>query len=322
MTLRILKRTGVFLLLAVILGYLAVWRMAGHSPGDGDPAWQRTSARNKWSKFMGPPGGRLHYLETGRGPTVVLVHGYADSSYSWHRNIEALAAAGFHVLAPDLPGMGLSDPPRGRDFSPKALADALLTLLDDFNLKKVDWVGHSLGGGLTLYLAWQHPERVNRIIPVDPACYPDYKQRFLASMARAPILPAVIKPLLGPWVFHLGLRLNYFDPSRVSPALVSQKARSFRRKDFAANLIELGGDFFSNDFLTMSGVYSSINTPTLLIWGATDRLVSTENYARRLRADIPGARLKIIPKSGHLPHQEQAGTFNKLVVDFLKNGPL
>ena len=310
------KAIVIFLLLPLII-YGAMCLLALQSPGPGDTVWQNEVKAKDWAKRADLQSGSMYYLEAGSGVPVLLIHGFADSSYSWHKNIQTLSENGFHVFAIDLPGMGQSIPAAGFKYDPDSLVDSVIEFLDHKNLERVNIIGNSLGGSLALILALRHPARVLKLVPVDPACYRNSRHRLYSTVARNAWAAGFLKPLIGPWIFRVGLWRSYHDQSKVTEALISEKAQVFRRSDWVDNLINLGGSYFSQAFDDSTGQYGSIGAPTLLMWGATDRLIDPAKYAQRLHQDMPGSNLVVIEKAGHLPHQEQPRVFNELVIDFL-----
>src|SRR5438552_15258492 len=103
-------------------------------------------------------GSRLSYLTAGEGPVLLLVHGIASDSEAWRASLPLLARrAG--VIAPDLPGHGVSGKARG-DYSLGSLASSLRDLLVKLGHERVTLVGHSLGGGVAMQFAYMFPERM------------------------------------------------------------------------------------------------------------------------------------------------------------------
>src|ERR671923_3043829 len=91
---------------------------------------------------------RLHYVEAGDGPLIVLLHGFPEFWYGWRRQIGPLAAAGFRVIAPDQRGYNRSDkPPRVADYTTDKLARDVVAVLDALGIAKAAVVGHDWGGG-------------------------------------------------------------------------------------------------------------------------------------------------------------------------------
>lgn len=112
-------------------------------------------------------GVMLHTVMAGPsdGPLVILLHGFPEFWYSWRRQIEPLATAGFRVLVPDQRGYNLSDKPQGRRaYTPDVLADDVLGLATALGRSTFTVVGHDWGGVLAWHLADRHPERIERAV--------------------------------------------------------------------------------------------------------------------------------------------------------------
>jgi pimeloyl-ACP methyl ester carboxylesterase len=107
---------------------------------------------------------RLHYVEAGEGPLVVLVHGFPEHWYSWRAQIPALAAAGFRVVAPDMRGYNLSSRPRGvSSYSSDKLAADVAGLIEERGERSALLVGHDWGAAVAWMTAMNHPEFVERL---------------------------------------------------------------------------------------------------------------------------------------------------------------
>jgi epoxide hydrolase 4 len=122
------------------------------------------SKRGMAHRWVDVGGLRLHCVEAGTGPLVVLLHGFPEFWYAWRHQLPALADAGYRVVAPDLPGYNTSDkPPRVRDYRPRLLAQAVADLIVALGAGSATVAGHDWGGGLAWLLAMHHPERVERL---------------------------------------------------------------------------------------------------------------------------------------------------------------
>ncbi len=109
-------------------------------------------------------GVRLHYVEAGEGPLVVLLHGFPEFWYSWRHQIQPLVDAGFHVVAPDMRGYNLSDKPEGwRSYDMQFLAGDVAALICHFGVQRADVVGHDWGAAVAYGVAALHPESVRRL---------------------------------------------------------------------------------------------------------------------------------------------------------------
>src|SRR4029453_11043505 len=123
------------------------------------------SARGITHRWIEVGGLRLHCVEAGTGPLVVLLHGFPEFWYAWRHQLPALADAGYRVVAPDLPGYHTSDkPPRVRDYRPRLLAQEVADLILALGADSATVAGHDWGGALAWLLAMHHPERVQRLV--------------------------------------------------------------------------------------------------------------------------------------------------------------
>src|SRR5437588_3375061 len=128
-------------------------------------------------------GRRIAYRTGGSGPLLVLIHGITSNSATWDRVLPRLARR-YTVLAPDLLGHGRSDKLRG-DYSVGAHANTVRDLLDALGHRNATFVGHSLGGGVALQLAYQYPERVDQLVLVAPGGF----GREVSPLLRAASIP-------------------------------------------------------------------------------------------------------------------------------------
>lgn len=113
-------------------------------------------------------GIRIHYLQVGDGPDVVMVHGITGNLAVWHLQIVSALSDGFRILTYDLRGHGYSDtPPSG--YSPDAMAEDLLELIDALGIDRPVVIGHSYGADIALYFAARHPDRVREVIAIESA---------------------------------------------------------------------------------------------------------------------------------------------------------
>ena len=109
-------------------------------------------------KTIALSGVKVHYVEAGQGPVVLLLHGLGSSLDTWRRNVEPLADAGFTVLAPDLPGHGDSEKPDALDYGPRTAVDFTGQFLSALGVERASLVGNSAGGLVAALFALENPE--------------------------------------------------------------------------------------------------------------------------------------------------------------------
>jgi pimeloyl-ACP methyl ester carboxylesterase len=283
--------------------------------GPGDRQWNDAVEPLRHSLQM--DGYRLDYIDSGRGDPVLLVHGFADSTYCFHANFKPLVDAGFRAIAIDLPGLGRSEaPPEPFVYSIENLAGETLKFADRLGLGRFAIAGSSMGGGIALFLAERQPERVVRVIAFDPACFSLAGVRWM-PLAQNQTLSKAALSLATPLTVDLALHDVFWDSSQVNSAVVDEYSRPLAKPGYRNLLRRLIHEYFSAEFDAMTEHYDTIKSPTLLIWGENDRWVPPE-FGPRLQRLIPDAQLTFAPKCGHLPHQERPDIVNPLLIEFLK----
>jgi pimeloyl-ACP methyl ester carboxylesterase len=263
-------------------------------------------------KRESPP---LYFETRGHGPDLVLLHGLGASSFSWRHNLAALAANGFRVWALDLPGHGRSPAPRHAAYAAAALAAAVLDFLDTHALHQAVLAGNSLGGGLALLLARDHPERVPALVLLAPAAALR-RVPWIFYPLRLPVLGLPAAALLGPWIIPYALRLAYHRRELITPEVIAGYAAPFRE---LRRRLALGRVCRQLELLSLEQVASllqKIRQPVSLIWGAQDRILPMAQ-AHWLKAHLPQAELHLLSGVGHAPQEEAPEQVNKIIIAFL-----
>jgi pimeloyl-ACP methyl ester carboxylesterase len=236
-------------------------------------------------------GGRLRVLDGGTGAALLYLHGVGDLG-GWIPALDRLATA-YRVIRPDHPGFNGSDDLSVR--TPADIARVHARLLDLLGIDSVVVVGCSFGGWVATELALLEPERVTRLVLIDPAG-----------------MPADEVP---PQVLHLGpvesAPLTFSAPAMQAAARERSRvfdtatlARDVRNRETAARLA--GGPHLQDP--TLPERAAAIAQPVTILWGADDRIIPV-SHAASWTAAVPHAQLSVIPGAGHLPHAEQPGLF-------------
>ena len=266
-------------------------------------------------------GHRVSYRRAGWGPVIVLVHGITGSSQTWEHVIEPLAER-YTVVAPDLLGHGESAKPRG-DYSLGAYASGIRDLLAAIGHDRATVVGHSLGGGVAMQMAYQFPERCERLVLVSSGGL----GREVHLLLRAAVLPGseLVLPLLaapsligrldsvGAFLGRLGLRAgsDLDEMWRGFSSLQDAGARAAFIHTLRSIVDPRGQRVSATDRL-----YLAETVPFLLMWGERDPIipVSHGHEAHRL---VPTSRFEIFPEAGHFPHLEAPERFLDVLTDFI-----
>jgi pimeloyl-ACP methyl ester carboxylesterase len=278
---------------------------------------QEFSVEECWITLDDPPGARMRYLSVGSGPAVVLVHGLLGYSFSWRFVIPALAQRST-VYAIDLLGTGFSDRPPGQDYSFRASARRLLQFMDKTGVASCDLLGTSHGGAVAMVAAALAPDRVRRLILVDPvnpwSAHGKRLSAFLSSVLVAPIFLNVARRVRFLDKFYHG-RL-FGDRRRMPPDSVE----SYRKALSIPGSYEYGLAVlrsWNRDLRELESALPRIaHIPALLIWGSRDTAVDPAS-AGRLKQQFRDRRLVMFEGVGHLPYEETPEQFNDAVADFL-----
>ncbi len=265
-------------------------------------------------------GHRLSYRCGGQGPLLILIHGITNSSASWEP-ILALLERDFTVIAPDLLGHGDSAKPRG-DYSLGSFASLLRDCMLALGHERATIAGHSLGGGIAMQMAYQFPERVERLVLVSSGGL----GRQVTPVLRAVALPGaeLMLPLLasraivnagaavGGWIGKLGLRTGT-DIAEMAAGLASLQDIETRRAfvHTARSVIDVHGQRVD----ATDKLYLAAAVPTLIMWGDNDPIIPAR-HGIRAHELMPGSRLRIFEGGGHFPHHDDPVGFVTTLREF------
>ncbi len=268
-------------------------------------------------------GHRITYRTAGSGPVLLLIHGIAGSSATWGEVLPWLAER-YCVVAPDLLGHGDSAKPRG-DYSLGAYASGIRDLLGVLGHERATIVGHSLGGGVAMQLAYQFPERCERLVLVSSGGL----GRDVHWILRAAGLPGA------EWVLPLlcatGIRDTVDGVARflrraglrAAPDLeemwrgFSSFADAECRQAFVHTLrtiVDPGGQRVS----AADRLYLAAHVPMLIVWGERDGMIPVA-HGRAAHEAVAGSRLEVFPDAGHFPHRDAPRRFVEVLVDFMES---
>ena len=254
-------------------------------------------------------GIRVHVAHAGpaAGPVVLALHGWPQHWWMWRRLMPALAADGFHVLCPDLRGLGWSGSPADRDFRKARLVEDACAVLDAFGTSTAAVIGHDWGGWVGFLLARRRPERVSRLLAASIAA-PWRNARPRRGDAAFAYQPLVAAPKLGPALVR--------RPGFLAALMRAASGRSFEWRApeletfatvTASPSAALASSLYYRDFLTreLRGVRrdgrETLPMPVLQLVGTEDLVLS------RVAPPPPGAhwRLELVSDCGHFLFDEQ-----------------
>ena len=243
-------------------------------------------------RFLPVGGHGAFVLERGVGFPVLLVHGMGASHHTWRRNLDALAS-GFHVVAPDLPGYGLSQPGSGFAYTVTEYSDYLAAAMTALGIERAHVVAHSFGGAVAENLARTAPDRVARMVLIGSS---DLEHPIQADDNQK------TKHLF----LHSYRNKIAFDREAVAFARLVNRGGRIARTTRAVCAANLQGNRRTG----------RLPHPVLILWGSHDEIVLPEGAAR-LAGQFDDAEIRLIEDSGHACHEETSKPVNALIAEFL-----
>jgi pimeloyl-ACP methyl ester carboxylesterase len=269
-------------------------------------------------------GIELHVARGGEGPPVILLHGFPETWHSWHRQISALASAGFSVLAPDMRGYNLSDRPAGRRaYHLRHLVADVVALVRATGYPRAHIAGHDWGGIVAWTFAGEHPELLDKLVILNAP----HLRIYLEKVRRPPQmlrswyvlffqLPALPEYALSAWNFRavrdLFKRRGAFTDEEIEEyveALSHPGALTAGLNYYRANL---ASDARRIACAAVSGA------ETLVIWGELDPALGLE-LLDGLERVAPRVRVHRIPGASHWVQNEAPDEVNRVLTSFLRS---
>ena len=272
-------------------------------------------------------GVRLHYVEAGEGPLVVLVHGFPEFWFSWRFQIPALAAAGFRVVAPDMRGYNLSDKPKGVEgYALETLARDVERLIGALGEERAVIVGHDWGGIVAWAVAMLHPERVGRLVILNVP-HPERLSRGLrtprqllkssyAFFFQIPWLPERILRAGDFAIVRSVFRNDPVRPGTFGEDDIDRYVGALSRPGALTAAINYYRALARRAPVLARTLRRRIEAPVLVIWGQRDLFLVPE-LARPNPALVPDARVERLPDASHWVQQDRPEKVNALLLGFL-----
>lgn len=274
------------------------------------PRWEKVN----WSKAQRPgklidiDGVRLHYVEDGSGPAVVLIHGFGGHTFTFRHTVPALAKR-FRMVAVDLKGFGFSERPKGGDYSLTEQARLVLRLMHELTIESAAIVGHSMGGEVAMRVAATAPERVDRLVLAASVS----GERIWTPPPTPPFkaLLAISARLFGRRLF----KRMFYDPSNATDEARAGYTTPTRIRGYGDALYALAKDARHDKRID----YGNIRAPVLILWAERERILP-RLVLGKLNRRFPKAQLVTIDKAGHLLLEERSKECNEAILRFLAGG--
>jgi pimeloyl-ACP methyl ester carboxylesterase len=288
--------------------------------------WQARRTERKYppvGKFVSVDGVRLHYVEAGEGPPVVLLHGNASMLNDPALSILDPLSQKYRVIAFDRPGFGYSDRPKNRVWTPEAQAALLRDAFRALGIDRPVVYGHSFGALVAMAFAVSYPADIRAVVPASGYYYPTWRlDSAIAWMNDLPVIGSVLRntltPLEGVVFGKLAVRLM-FDPAPIPQAYETFPAGLALRPEQLRAAAEDGTTVRAWAKRTQ-GLYGDIHVPVMIVTGADDRVVGYRAHSLRLSREVPGAQLRILPGTGHMVHHTRPRDVVEAINDVFEMG--
>src|SRR5215217_1230995 len=281
-----MKKTRILVLLAIVLCFAAV--INAQTP-----------------KEVTIYGQKVHYLEAGSGPNLILLHGLGGSSQVWQFNIGPLAEK-YHVFVPDQIGFGKSDKPLV-NYRIRTYVDFLDQFCKQLKIERASLVGNSMGGWIAAAFTAAFPDRVDKLVLEDAAGYAPAKELDTRTFfGLNPTTREGMRVLVGKVFYNKMFQTDAAIDQAIAARLAA--GDGYTINSITESIIR-GEDFLDDTVKT-------IKRPTLIVWGREDGLVPLAE-GERFNKDIAGSKMVVLDQCGHVPNIEKAAEFNAAVIKFL-----
>lgn len=283
-------------------------------------------------------GVRLHYVEAGEGPLVVLLHGFPEHWYSWREQLPALVEAGYRVVAPDMRGYNRSEKPPGVSaYRIGQLVEDVRALIDHCGAESAHLVGHDWGGMIAWEVAARHPESVDRLVVMNaphPGAYrrelrePDSDQRRRSSYVlffQLPWLPELLFEFGGERLLKRLFREGAENPEAFDDGAIRRYAEACSRPGAMTGMLNYYRAAFRGTVRSAIPGRSAptattsdglIDRPTLLLWGMGDEALSPR-LTEGLGEWVPDLEVDRIDDASHWVQMDAPDRVNDALVGFL-----
>ena len=268
--------------------------------------------------FLPLTDGFTHYELSNpeRTETVVLVHGFSTPYFIYDPTFEYLSRAGLRVLRYDLFGRGFSDRP-GQRYDIDLFTRQLRDLLEGLHfIQPVSLVGLSMGGPIAATFTARFPQRVKKLVLIDPAGTKAAFPPFLLKALTMPRVGETLLNLVGNHGMARHISSDFFDRASVEQ-FRSRYLLQMQYKGFRQAVLSTVRNGMLGSFMSVYQRIGKLDKPVLLFWGRQDHTVPFP-HSDKLRQAIPQAEFHAIENCGHIPHYEKPEEVNPALLRFLK----
>lgn len=257
-------------------------------------------------RFVKVDGVRLHYIERGSGPVLVLLHGNGVLADDFVQSgLLDKAAEHYRVIAFDRPGYGYSERPRSKVWTPQAQARLLHHALQELGVDSAIVLGHSWGTMVALSMALEVPGFVRGLVLLSGYYYPSLRADVpLASGPAIPLLGDLMRYTVSPLLARMAWRpltRRVFAPQKVDPRFQQLPVwMMLRPSQLRASAAEAA--LMAPAAMALARRYPELQVPAVIVSGTQDRMVDAGHNSERLSERLPNSELQLEPGLGHMTH--------------------
>ena len=289
--------------------------MSKFIPWNSQPleTWAEKYARGK---LVDLDGLQTHYIESGQGDPVLLLHGFFFDTHLWDQNIDALASQ-YKVYALDMWGFGYSTR-QNLDFGYPLYARQVQLFMDALNIPRAHLVGQSFGGGTSIQFALNNPERVDKIVLVDPAVLPN-KLPIMGQIANLPGIGEVLFGLNSNFMRRMTLGNTFIHKKEIITDEFFEKVTRFQKVAGSTPiLLKILRRQFFHTLEDQAFQLGTMDIPILITAGRQSAGIPIA-LSIKLQEVLLGSQLEILEQAGHCPNVDAPEQFNALALEFLKS---
>ena len=265
------------------------------------------------SKFMALHEMRIHYRDEGAGDAIVLIHGTGASLHTWDAWAQELTKT-HRVIRLDLPAYGLTGKDPKKRYTSKDYVDLIDAFLQELGVNQFHLAGNSLGGLVSWLYASYHPDKVQKLILIDPSGFPSKKSPMVIALAKTPGINMLIRYITPKAFIKKNLEEVYYNPDLISAQILDRYYELTLAPGNRTAFIDRAKIEREDDTERLG----LIPSPTLILWGADDAWIPLKN-AYRFEEKIANSTVVVMKETGHLPMEEKPTESLAIALDFLSN---
>ncbi|WP_163579405.1 alpha/beta fold hydrolase [Gracilibacillus saliphilus] len=241
-------------------------------------------------------------------PTIIMLHGFLASTYCF-RKLIPLLQKNFQIMSIDIPPFGESEKSNACLFSYDHMVDTVRYIMKDQSIDKAIFLGHSMGGQISLQFAYKYPEHIDRLYLLAPCSFMRHSPLFAKAICHNPFSPFIARSLLKRKGVYEMLRHSIYQDHIITGEMLEHYKKPFLDKKIYPCIIKIlndhQGDLSEEELAT-------IDIPTDIIWGKNDEIIPYK-IGYELIKYLPNATLTTLDKTGHLLPEESAHHIAKMV---------